>query len=172
MRISQGTADLALRIGLNSGPTTAGVLRGEKSRFQLFGDVSSARSITLHSHIVTHIDVYCRRSTLLPEWKAMESAIAFTCQRRLLSALWEPVKGMCSVSCCRSVIAPLDHLTLLFRPSCRHWLRRRDEQLTYKGKGVMTTYWCEPIARTEKESIATSHQEQEADEDNTSTLNV
>jgi class 3 adenylate cyclase len=32
------TLDLALRIGLNSGPTTAGVLRGEKARFQLFGD--------------------------------------------------------------------------------------------------------------------------------------
>jgi class 3 adenylate cyclase len=32
------TGDLKLRIGLNSGPTTAGVLRGEKSRFQLFGD--------------------------------------------------------------------------------------------------------------------------------------
>jgi class 3 adenylate cyclase len=36
---AQGTADLALRIGLNSGPTTAGVLRGDKARFQLFGDV-------------------------------------------------------------------------------------------------------------------------------------
>lgn len=31
---------MTLRIGLNSGPTTAGVLRGEKARFQLFGDVS------------------------------------------------------------------------------------------------------------------------------------
>jgi hypothetical protein len=31
-----------MRFGLNSGPTTAGVLRGEKSRFQLFGDVSTA----------------------------------------------------------------------------------------------------------------------------------
>jgi class 3 adenylate cyclase len=41
--IQQGTKDLALRIGLNSGPTTAGVLRGEKSRFQLFGDVSDLR---------------------------------------------------------------------------------------------------------------------------------
>jgi class 3 adenylate cyclase len=38
----QGTASLALRIGLNSGPTVAGVLRGEKSRFQLFGDVSES----------------------------------------------------------------------------------------------------------------------------------
>ena len=32
------TSDLAIRIGLNSGAVTAGVLRGEKSRFQLFGD--------------------------------------------------------------------------------------------------------------------------------------
>ncbi|KAL7569398.1 hypothetical protein ACA910_010482 [Epithemia clementina (nom. ined.)] len=32
------TADLEVRIGLNSGPVTAGVLRGERSRFQLFGD--------------------------------------------------------------------------------------------------------------------------------------
>jgi class 3 adenylate cyclase len=32
------TGDLKLRFGLHSGPVTAGVLRGEKSRFQLFGD--------------------------------------------------------------------------------------------------------------------------------------
>jgi class 3 adenylate cyclase len=33
-----GTSDLQMRIGIHSGPVTAGVLRGEKSRFQLFGD--------------------------------------------------------------------------------------------------------------------------------------
>ncbi|KAL7564170.1 hypothetical protein ACA910_021144 [Epithemia clementina (nom. ined.)] len=32
------TGDLSMRIGLHSGPVTAGVLRGDKSRFQLFGD--------------------------------------------------------------------------------------------------------------------------------------
>jgi class 3 adenylate cyclase len=32
------TGNLQLRFGLHSGPVTAGVLRGEKSRFQLFGD--------------------------------------------------------------------------------------------------------------------------------------
>jgi class 3 adenylate cyclase len=32
------TSDLGLRLGLNSGPVTAGVLRGERARFQLFGD--------------------------------------------------------------------------------------------------------------------------------------
>lgn len=32
------TGDLGMRVGLHSGPVTAGVLRGEKARFQLFGD--------------------------------------------------------------------------------------------------------------------------------------
>lgn len=32
------TGDLRIRVGLHSGPITAGVLRGERSRFQLFGD--------------------------------------------------------------------------------------------------------------------------------------
>lgn len=31
------TADLAIRMGIHSGSVTAGVLRGERSRFQLFG---------------------------------------------------------------------------------------------------------------------------------------
>ena len=31
------TEDLCLRVGMHSGAVTAGVLRGEKSRFQLFG---------------------------------------------------------------------------------------------------------------------------------------
>jgi class 3 adenylate cyclase len=31
------TADLAMRMGVHSGSVTAGVLRGERSRFQLFG---------------------------------------------------------------------------------------------------------------------------------------
>mmetsp|Transcript_23870 Transcript_23870/g.66241 ORF Transcript_23870/g.66241 Transcript_23870/m.66241 type:complete len:611 (-) Transcript_23870:1721-3553(-) len=38
VQLGPGTADLSMRIGLHSGPVTAGVLRGEKSRFQLFGD--------------------------------------------------------------------------------------------------------------------------------------
>jgi len=43
--LGSDTRLLALRIGLHSGPTTAGVLRGAKSRFQLFGDTvnTSAR---------------------------------------------------------------------------------------------------------------------------------
>ena len=39
------TADLAMRIGLHSGPVTAGVLRGDNARFQLFGDTVRSQSI-------------------------------------------------------------------------------------------------------------------------------
>lgn len=38
VELGPDTEDLTMRFGLNSGPVTAGVLRGEKSRFQLFGD--------------------------------------------------------------------------------------------------------------------------------------
>jgi len=38
LSLGPGTGDLFLRIGLHSGAVTAGVLRGEKGRFQLFGD--------------------------------------------------------------------------------------------------------------------------------------
>lgn len=37
-KLGPDTALLNMRAGLNSGPVTAGVLRGERARFQLFGD--------------------------------------------------------------------------------------------------------------------------------------
>jgi class 3 adenylate cyclase len=36
--LGPGTSDLSMRFGLHSGPVTAGVLRGDRARFQLFGD--------------------------------------------------------------------------------------------------------------------------------------
>lgn len=44
MTLGPGTSELSLRIGLHSGAVTAGVLRGEKSRFQLFGDTMNTAS--------------------------------------------------------------------------------------------------------------------------------
>ena len=43
------TGDLTMRMGLHSGPVTAGVLRGERSRFQLFGDTMNTGMYTLSS---------------------------------------------------------------------------------------------------------------------------
>ena len=44
VNLGPDTGDLGLRIGLHSGPVTAGVLRGERSRFQLFGDTINVAS--------------------------------------------------------------------------------------------------------------------------------
>ncbi|CAB9502065.1 Receptor-type guanylate cyclase gcy [Seminavis robusta] len=44
VRLGPDTGDLKLRIGLHSGQVTAGVLRGERSRYQIFGDTVNTTS--------------------------------------------------------------------------------------------------------------------------------
>ena len=91
------TGDLQLRIGLHSGPVTAGVLRGQKSRFQLFGDTVNTASRMESTGKANKIQVSQDTAELLKVGK----------------------KG--------------------------HWLRLREEMVIAKGKGLMATYWIEPI---------------------------
>ncbi|CAB9497986.1 Receptor-type guanylate cyclase gcy [Seminavis robusta] len=44
LSLGPDTSDLALRVGVHTGPVTAGVLRGERARFQLFGDTMNTCS--------------------------------------------------------------------------------------------------------------------------------
>lgn len=54
VELGPDTEDMRIRIGLHSGPVTAGVLRGERARFQLFGDTVCSNkgwmSFTSSSH--------------------------------------------------------------------------------------------------------------------------
>jgi class 3 adenylate cyclase len=63
--LGPGTADLAIRVGLHSGPVTGGVLRGERARFQLFGDTMNTASRMESNGKVNHIHVSKETAELL-----------------------------------------------------------------------------------------------------------
>lgn len=65
IELGPDTSELGLRVGLHSGPVVAGVLRGEKSRFQLFGDAMNTTSRMESTGIPNRIQVSQETADLL-----------------------------------------------------------------------------------------------------------
>mmetsp|Transcript_2517 Transcript_2517/g.6005 ORF Transcript_2517/g.6005 Transcript_2517/m.6005 type:complete len:116 (+) Transcript_2517:1995-2342(+) len=92
-KLGEDTRDLKMRVGLHSGSTTAGVLRGEKGRFQLFGDTGRFSpclcTLRFKARFVVSMYPNCivlssSQSILLLEWKPMVSRAEFMYHRPLL----------------------------------------------------------------------------------------
>lgn len=88
------TNELSMRFGLHSGPVTAGVLRGDRARFQLFGDTVNMAS-------------------------RMEST---------------GIRGRIHISQATA--------NCLVKSGKGNWVKQRQEEVLAKGKGTLTTFWC------------------------------
>ena len=68
-QLGPDTGDLNMRFGLNSGPVTAGLLRGQQSRFQLFGDTVNTgkrRDVSLCSMYKTSLIINFKLTPVYP----------------------------------------------------------------------------------------------------------
>jgi class 3 adenylate cyclase len=91
--LGPGTAELAFRIGLHSGPVTGGVLRGENARFQLFGDTMNTASRMESTGMANCVHVSTTTMELLSEagkahWARPREDIVFAKGKGELQTYW------------------------------------------------------------------------------------
>jgi class 3 adenylate cyclase len=92
------TGDLTMRFGLHSGPVTAGVLRGDKSRFQLFGDTVNTAARVESTGQKDKIHMSQETATLLIEggkghWVVPRHDVVIAKGKGEMTTFWLSVKG-------------------------------------------------------------------------------
>ncbi len=95
--LGPSTLSLSIRVGVHSGPVIGGVLRGDKSRFQLFGDTMNTASRMQTTGEINMIQISGATARFLEE--ANKS----------------------------------------------NWVRPRSEPVGLKGKGLVQTFWADPL---------------------------
>ncbi len=97
------TSELGLRIGMHSGPVTAGVLRGQKSRFQLFGDTVNTASRMESTGRVNRIQTSQATAELLQSankshWLRAREEMVEAKGKGLMITYWVEPKGAAEMS--------------------------------------------------------------------------
>lgn len=115
--LGPGTNELALRFGIHSGPVTAGVLRGEKARFQLFGDTVSAI-------------FWLATGTLYEPRANVLQLIIFLFSQMNMAARMESTGVRNKIQLSEATVG------MLKKRNKAHWVRPREDKVHAKGKGT------------------------------------
>jgi len=136
LEISLGpdTSDLTMRFGLHSGQVTAGVLRGQKSRFQLFGDTVNTAARMESTGIRNRIQISEETARELTEagkdqWLQKREEPIHAKGKGELSTFWLFEKNCSSIVGSTSSSLELDNADCIANSEIKQSLRGRRRRL-------------------------------------------